>query len=243
LVHRVRIAIDDGHSMDFQRLDQALRASAADFRLDDSEKVELRQLGATLALEQVRRLRNAAFAIAREQVEATPAQAVNTLRWLEQVVRTLDLSSQVAAAAHSAYFTPGDACLRKLRELCTAARRQLDICVFTLADDRLTDAVLDAHRRGVRVRVISDDDKRFDAGSDVAQLADAGIEIRLDRGPAHMHHKFAVFDAKVLANGSFNWTRSASLSNDENLVVSNDAYLVRCFGGQFETLWERYPAL
>jgi mitochondrial cardiolipin hydrolase len=228
--------------MDFQRLDQTLRASAADFRLDDAEKVELRQLGATLALEQVRRLRNAAFAIAREQVEAAPAQAAGVLRWLEQVVRTLDLSSQVAAAAHSAYFTPGDACLRKLRELCGGARRQLDICVFTLADDRLTDAVLDAHRRGVRVRVISDDDKRFDTGSDVTQLADAGIEIRLDRGPAHMHHKFAVFDGKLLANGSFNWTRSASASNDENLVVSSDAYLVRCFGGQFETLWERFDA-
>lgn len=242
LMQGARIAIDDGHFMDFQKLDQTLRASAADFRLDDNEKVELRQLGATLALEQVRRLRNAAFAIAREQVEAAPAQAASTLRWLEQVVRTLDLSSQVAAAAHSAYFTPGDACLRKLRELCAAARRALDICVFTLADDRLTEAVLDAHRRGVHVRVISDDDKRFDSGSDVAQLAAAGIEIRLDRSPAHMHHKFAVFDAKLLANGSFNWTRSASFSNDENLVVSNDAYLVRCFGGQFETLWERYAS-
>jgi mitochondrial cardiolipin hydrolase len=229
--------------MDFDRLDQTLRASAADFRLDDPEKVELREIGAQLSLEQVRRLRNAAFAIAREQIQAHPQQSMALLRWLEQVVRTLDLSATVAAAAHSAYFTPGDACLRKLRELCAAARRALDICVFTLADDRLTETVLQAHRRGVRVRIISDDDKRHDAGSDIAQLAAAGIEIRLDRGPAHMHHKFALFDGRLLANGSFNWTRSASLSNDENLVVSNDAYLVRCFGGQFEALWERYPQL
>lgn len=226
--------------MDFDRLDQALRASAADFRLDDTEKVELRQLGANLALEQLRRLRNAAFTIARERATAAPEHTAGVLRWLEQVVRTLDLSSQVAAAAHSAYFTPGDACLRKLRELCAAARRQLDICVFTLADDRLTDAVLQAHRRGVQVRIVSDDDKRHDAGSDIAALAAAGIEIRLDRSAAHMHHKFAVFDGRLLANGSFNWTRSASLSNDENLVVSSDAYLVRCFSGQFEALWGRY---
>jgi len=229
--------------MDFEQLDQALRASAADFRLDDEERFDLRETGAQVSAEQLRRLRNAAFAIAREQIQAQPAQALPLLRWLEQVVKTLDLSSMSAAAAHSAYFTPGDACLRKLRELCAAARRQLDICVFTLADDRLSEAVLDAHRRGVRVRIISDDDKRFDRGSDIAQLAEAGIEIRLDRGPAHMHHKFAVFDASLLANGSFNWTRSASMSNDENLVVSRDAYLVRCFGGQFETLWQRYPRL
>lgn len=229
--------------MDFEQLDQALRSSAADFRLDDEERFELRQTGAQSSGEQLRRLRNAAFAIAREQIRAHPAEALALLRWLEQVVKTLDLSTNVAAAAHSAYFTPGDACLRKLRELCGAARRTLDVCVFTLADDRLTDAVLEAHRRGVRVRVVTDDDKRFDNGSDVARLADAGIEVRLDRGPAHMHHKFALFDGKLLANGSFNWTRSASLSNDENLVVSNDAYLVRCFSGQFEALWERYPRL
>lgn len=229
--------------MDFDQLDQALRASSTDFRLDDEERFELRQTGAQSSIEQLRRLRNAAFAIAREQIRAHPAEALALLRWLEQVVKTLDLSANVAAAAHSAYFTPGDACLRKLRELCGAARRALDVCVFTLADDRLTDAVLEAHRRGVRVRVVTDDDKRFDSGSDVARLAEAGIEVRLDHGPAHMHHKFALFDGKLLANGSFNWTRSASLSNDENLVVSNDTYLVRCFSGQFEALWERYPRL
>jgi cardiolipin hydrolase len=226
--------------MDFTQLDKTLRASAADQRLDNDEKFQLREIGARLDVEQLRRLRNSAFAIAREQIEAQPVQAMAMLRWLEQVVKTLELSGHTAAAAHSAYFTPGDACLRKLRELCTAARRQIDICVFTLADDRLAEAVLDAHERGVQVRILSDDDKRHDDGSDILRLAQAGIAVRTDRSPAHMHHKFALFDGRLLANGSFNWTRSASHSNDENLVVSSDAYLVRCFAGQFDVLWNRY---
>lgn len=226
--------------MDFQQLDQTLRATAADFRLDNDERFELREIGAQSEIEQIRRLRNTAFAIAREQIQAQPAQALAVLRWLEQVVKTLDLSATAAAAAHNAFFAPGDSCVRKLRELCAGARRQLDICVFTLADDRLSDAVIAAHRRGVQVRIITDNDKRFDSGSDVERLALAGIEIRLDAGPAHMHHKFALFDARLLANGSFNWTRSASHVNDENLVVSEDAYLVRCFSGQFDLLWNRY---
>lgn len=228
--------------MDFEQLDAALRASAADHRLDDEERFQLREIGAQLKAESLRRLRNLAFAIAREQLAAAPQQGQAILRWLEQVVKTLELSTTAAAAAHSAYFTPGDACLRKLRELCGGARRQIDICVFTLADDRLAEAVLDAHRRGVAVRILSDDDKRHDDGSDIARLAEAGIAVRTDRSPAHMHHKFAVFDGRQLANGSFNWTRSASHSNDENLVVSSDAYLVRCFAGQFDVLWQRYQA-
>lgn len=69
----------------------------------------------------------------------------------------------------------------------------------------------------MRVRIASDNDndKRFDDGSDIARLAALGIEVRLDDTPFHMHHKFAIFDGTSIANGSFNWTRSASSSNHE----------------------------
>lgn len=59
-------------------------------------------------------------------------------------------------------------------------------------------------------------------------------------------HRFATLIRATIeqtANGSFNWTRSAMSSNPENLVLSRDAYLIRCFGGQFEELWQRFAAL
>ena len=51
---------------------------------------------------------------------------------------------------------------------------------------------------------------------------------------------FALFDGRLLANGSFNWTRSATTNNDENLVVTDDANLVRVFGLQFGKLWQQF---
>lgn len=220
-----------------------LREGVEDFSLDNAERFELRELGSRLDAERLRYLRNRAFGLARERILADPGHALPALRWLEQVVKTLDLSALAVAAATTALFTPGDSCLRKLRELCRGARRSIEACVFTIADDRLSEELVAAHVRGVRVRVVSDNDKRFDDGSDIDRLASHGIEVRLDDAPFHMHHKFAIFDGNQVANGSFNWTRSASSSNQENLVVSNDAYLVRCFGGQFEDLWERFPPL
>lgn len=228
--------------MDFNELDRALRQFAADRTLGNDERFELRDIGAQATVEQVRFLRNRAFDIARETVAADGAHALDMLRWLEQVVRTLDVSSVTVAAATSVCFSPGDACLRKLRELCRGACSTLDACVFTIADDRLTGELLDAHARGVRVRIISDDDKRHDDGSDIHRLCDAGIEVRVDRTRFHMHHKFALFDGGTIANGSFNWTRTASTSNFENLVVSNDAYLCRVFSGHFEQLWRAFAA-
>ena len=226
--------------MDFDALDRSLRESAQDFTLDAGEKLQLRELGLQLDAGRVRFLRNRAFDIAREVMLATPAETLDVLRWLEQVVKTLDAANEAAPVVSSAYFSPGDTCLRRLRDLMRGCKATLDICVFTIADDRLTEAILDCHARGVQVRVVSDNDKQHDSGSDIDRLRAQGVQVRVDDAPSHMHHKFALFDGRVLANGSFNWTRSATRDNDENLVVSDDANLVRVFGLQFGKLWQQF---
>ena len=87
---------------------------------------------------------------------------------------------------------------------------------------------------------MTDDDKRFDAGSDIDRLQRAGIAVATDDGPAHMHHKFALFDDRVLVNGSFNWTRSASHANEENLLLTDDGVAVAAFAARFDELWRRF---
>lgn len=226
--------------MEFDALDRALRETAQDLALDADEKTELRELGRQLDAGRIRFLRNRAFDIAREAMLRAPGETLDVLRWLEQVVKTLDAANATAAVVSSAYFSPGDACLRRLSDLMRGCRATLDVCVFTIADDRLTDAILDCHARGVRVRVVSDNDKQYDAGSDIARLRSHGVPVRLDDAPHHMHHKFALADGRLLANGSFNWTRSATRDNDENLVVTDDANLARVFALQFEKLWQQF---
>ena len=119
------------------------------------------------------------------------------------------------------------------------AKKTLDICVFTITDDRITRAILNAHGRGRRIRVIADDDKATDLGSDIDQLAAAGIAVRVDRSPAHMHHKFALADGATLLTGSYNWTRSAARDNEDNFLITSDRRFVTAFARQFENLWER----
>ena len=70
--------------------------------------------------------------------------------------------------ADEAYFSPGESILRKLRGLLGSARSSVDLCLFTVSDDRLTQGIIEAHQRGVTVRLITDNDKRHDEGSDIA---------------------------------------------------------------------------
>lgn len=207
--------------MDFDGLDRQLRDSLADLKLSNEERDELRQLGSELAPDQVRFLRNRAFDLVRELVLLEEqGERIAALKWLEQVVRTLEVTAAPPRSRASAYFSPGEECRRKIRELCRQARQSLDICVFTISDDQLSAEILACHRRGVPVRIISDDDKQFDEGSDIHALREAGVPLRIDDSPFHMHHKFALVDGAWLLNGSFNWTRSASVNNEENLLVT-----------------------
>ena len=243
---------DESAMIDLAELDRLLRESADDAVLDDDEKLELRELGSSLSRDRVRYLRNRAFDLVRERwaqpdpvqldpVHSDPAP-LTLLRWLEQVVTTLDTSADPPPVEAQAYFAPGEDCLRKLRELCLGAKRSIDVCVYTISDDRLCVALIDAYRRGLTVRILSDDEKIHDAGSDVLRLRDFGLDVRLDDTAFHMHHKFAIFDGAQLASGSFNWTRNASSGNEENLVVTDDVRLVRSFGTHFERLWSKFAA-
>jgi phosphatidylserine/phosphatidylglycerophosphate/cardiolipin synthase-like enzyme len=109
--------------------------------------------------------------------------------------------------------------------------------VFTITDDRITAAILEAHRRQIGLRIVTDNEKALDPGSDVERLRQAGVPLRIDRTPCHMHHKFALFDGELLLNGSYNWTRSAAENNEENLIVTSEPRLLKEFAGVFDQLW------
>lgn len=228
-------------------LQEQLELSLADSRLSDAEKRDLAHTlrEASVPEEGLRRLRNQAFEMVRSRMdEPSEADPLTLLRWVEGVVRLLDVSRGASGSYRAqAWFSPGQDCLRAIQGQLRASRHQADICVFTISDDRISAEVLAAHRRGVAVRLITDNEKMFDDGSDVHALARAGVPVRIDNTAAHMHHKFALFDQRWLLNGSYNWTRSAAEHNEENLVLSNDASLLRQFQGVFETMWMSFDPL
>ncbi len=137
------------------------------------------------------------------------------------------------------YFSPGVECLKAILDNLERARKQVDLCIFTISDDRITFKIKKLHEKGLRVRIITDNDKLNDKGSDIEELAKAGIPLRVDRTRAHMHHKFAVIDKKRILTGSYNWTRSAEKYNHENVLLSDQSKAVKAYQTEFDKLWEQ----
>jgi phosphatidylserine/phosphatidylglycerophosphate/cardiolipin synthase-like enzyme len=231
---------------EYIKIETLLVQSIADFRLSQDEQYSFRNLLESLANkdELLAYARNKAFDVYRKQGLSDTDSFYAGLKWLEKIIKTIDsVRSVISASEPKAYFSPGDSCAKQIIHCIQSAKEFIDICVFTISDNKISDAILAAFENGVKIRIISDNCKAEDQGSDVYELARKGVPVRLDKSPYHMHHKFAIFDQSTLINGSFNWTRSASTVNEENITVLYDANLISDFSENFESLWDAAEAI
>jgi cardiolipin hydrolase len=223
---------------------EKLRASLQDGQLDRAERDELRAWFEASAIDGQKRAvyQSMAFELAREAIEKQSVPHYSALNWLEKIVKLLTplVSAVPQADVAEACFTPQHDGAARIVRLFGEAKKSVDVCVFTITDDRITTAILTAHRRGVWIRIITDNEKCLDPGSDIERLIQFGLVVRQDNTAYHMHHKFAVFDQRLLLTGSYNWTRSAALHNEENFVLTSEGRLVRAFGQLFEELWRQF---
>ena len=225
--------------MNSDELQGLLSETLDDYRLSRGERQALSARLAEVQLDErlADQCHRVAFELARASIDTVNTPQV--LEWLYDVTRLLRNAAPKSDTIRAeALFSPGDDCWQKIVSLLNSARHSIDICVFTITDNRIAEPIQAAHRRGIKVRVITDNDKANDRGSDAERLAHAGIEVRVDRTDHHMHHKYATFDGKRLLTGSYNWTRSAAEYNEENFIITDNSNLVAEFQGEFERLWK-----
>jgi phosphatidylserine/phosphatidylglycerophosphate/cardiolipin synthase-like enzyme len=70
--------------------------------------------------------------------------------------------------------------------------------------------------------------------SEFGRMKEAGLDVYQDGNPYVMHHKVIVLDERIVAFGSFNFSDAADHSNDENLLIVEDASLARAFLDEYE---------
>lgn len=211
-----------------------LESSIADEVFSKNEKKTFKSLvgEAMLDQHQLNFLRSKIYELANKRISASNQQFI--LEWVKTANSALTVSQPETT---DVYFSPGDACRNVIMRSIEAATQKLNICVFTISDDHIANSLLLAHKKGVQIKIITDNDKSFDVGSDIEQLAGAGIDIRMDSTSNHMHHKFMVSDQGTLLTGSYNWTRSAARYNHENLIVIRQPRVIKSFQQEFDQLW------
>jgi phosphatidylserine/phosphatidylglycerophosphate/cardiolipin synthase-like enzyme len=134
-----------------------------------------------------------------------------------------DGQSLLAAGTRGLIVLPDDGADAILREL-KAATESIDLYVYLLPSDEVLEALTDAHRRGVRVRVILEQDP-FGGGNSNQEPFDRldalGIEVRWASDDFTFSHiKTFVVDGRVAVVMTLNLSYTALTTNREFAIVT-----------------------
>ena len=154
------------------------------------------------------------------------AQAKNTPT--AKAETTQSVSANSSSALVTALFSPEDNIQKTLVNTINNAQRNILVQAYLFTDERIGNALIAAHKRGVNVEILLDSEMAL-AGKNILtmHLFEAGIPIRLETQYENAHNKIMIFDhdtAKaVVVTGSYNFTYSAQKRNAENVVVIRNA--------------------
>ena len=135
-------------------------------------------------------------------------------------------------------FAPEDDCTAAIVAEFDKAKDSIQYQLFNFTSEPIADALIRAHKRGVKVPLLLDDDANAPpklgrkSYSQAKRLRQAGVPVYLDRKHPIAHNKVRIIDGKLLLSGSFNDSKAAN-RNAENLYAEDDPAVVKRFAENF----------
>ncbi len=140
-------------------------------------------------------------------------------------------------------FVPDDPVKKVLLGLIYSERWYIKAAVYQLTDPDLFDALIDAHRRGVKIEIITDKSCLASKHEKITELRSYDIPVYVygEKYYSIMHNKFWVFgqnlcNKKIIWSGSANATISGTTRNEENVLIDDRYDVVKLYDEKFDRL-------
>lgn len=115
--------------------------------------------------------------------------------------------------------------------------------IYYFSKQNIADALIRASKRGVEVIGISDRQASIANNKNTLEkLQKNGVDIRISNNTNGLMHIKALVTEKSYASGSYNWTSSATNSNDEILEIGNDNSVRKQYQNILEKLIDKNPS-
>lgn len=138
----------------------------------------------------------------------------------------------------SVFFSPQDKIIKnEIIPLINNAKETIDISIFFLTHKQLNDALINAHKRGVKIRIINDATNASNRFSIHKSLRSVGIQVKTENFAGKNHSKIVIIDNEISVIGSLNFTSSGEKSNDENVLVIKNKDIAQDMTKSFNKTW------
>ena len=127
------------------------------------------------------------------------------------------------------YFSPNGGCTKAIVNEINQAKSEIYIQAYSFTSAPIAKALVDAHKRGIKVEVILDKSQKKEKYTSATFLYNAGIPTYIDSKHAIAHNKIMVIDKETVITGSFNFTKAAEEKNAENLLILKNKELAAIY--------------
>ena len=132
------------------------------------------------------------------------------------------------------FFSPKGGCTEAIVKEIAAAKKTIYVQAYSFTSTPIAKALVEAHKRGVVVRVVLDKSQRTEKSSLATFLQNSGIEPWFDTTHAIAHNKVIIIDGETVITGSFDFTKAAEEKNAENLLLVRSQELAK----RYESEWQ-----
>ncbi len=113
--------------------------------------------------------------------------------------------------------------VKRITDLIDSAKKTVKVAMFTWTHPTLTQSIIQAHLRGVKVEAVIDYQSSLGSSQRVFQrLMENQVPTSRSSGRHLLHYKFAYIDDSLLINGSANWTKAAFTQNEDCFMIVHD---------------------
>ncbi len=134
-------------------------------------------------------------------------------------------------------FSPEDNAMSQIVPYVKNAKSSVYFMAFTFTHDDLGKAMIDRKKAGVDVQGVFEATGSDTEYSEMLPLYCAKAQVRQDGNPAFLHHKVIIIDKRIVITGSLNFTNNADESNNENVIIIDNAEMAKLFLQDYQKVW------
>lgn len=147
-------------------------------------------------------------------------------------------NTQVEGTVVETYFSPDDGVAAHILDLLTDASESIYFMAFSFTSDDLGAVIREKAAEGLMVEgVMEAEQVKSNIGTEFDQFAQNQLDVYLDGNDGLMHHKVMIIDGEIVITGSYNFSRSAEIRNDENMVFIYNHDIAELFLQEFEKVY------
>ena len=132
------------------------------------------------------------------------------------------------------FFSPNDECTGAIVKEINKAKSDILVQAYSFTSEETAAALIEAHKRGIRVEIILDKSNRSAKNSAGDLTARMGIPTYVDTRHAIANNKVMIIDGETLITGSYNFTKAAEERNAENLLIIRNKDLAAIYRKNWE---------